>query len=156
MNHRIVSHARFAVLGMQITTKPMSPEIPALWSRFVLREPEIRKVVEPDVTYGVMQSQLAQPDELSYLAGLPVEDQPGSVPAGMTVVEIPAGEYAVFEFPLSDIGPAFGFIHNVWLPSSGYVIARSPMFERYGKDFDPSVPSSRMEVHIPVVPLTDA
>jgi AraC family transcriptional regulator len=156
MDHRIKTHARFAVLGMQITTKPMSPEIPALWSRFVQREPEIKRVIEPNVTYGVMQTPAGQPDDLHYLAGLPVEDRLSPVPDGMTIVEVPAGQYAVFDFPLSDIGAAFGHILNVWLPSSGYLMANSPMFERYGEDFDPSVPSSRMEAHIPVVLRTDA
>lgn len=151
MKHRIVTHAPFVVLGIEIATKPMSPEIPELWSRFVQREHEISRVVEPHVSYGVMQTKTDEPDSLRYLAGLPVAEQAGPVPEGMTAVAIPAGPYAVFEFPLSEIGSVFDFIFNTWLPSSGYVAADSPMFERYGEDFDPSSPSSRMEAHIPVV-----
>lgn len=157
MNCRIVTHAPFVVLGMEIATKPMSPEIPELWSRFVQREHEITRVVEPHVSYGVMRSKPGEPDCLSYLAGLHVADQAGPLPVGMTAVAVPAGQYAVFEFPLSDIGSAFDFMFNSWLPASGFVATQSPMFERYGEDFDPSAPDSRMEAHIAVVPrATDA
>ena len=155
MKHRIVTHTPFAVLGLQIATQPMSPEIPALWSRFVQREHEISRFAVPDVTYGVMQSGPGGMGDLRYLAGLAVAVQPEPLPAGMTVVAIPAGQYAVFEFPLSGIGPAFDFIFNTWLPASDYLVAQSPLFERYGKDFDPSAPSSVVEAHIPVVLRTD-
>jgi AraC family transcriptional regulator len=156
MKPRIVAHTPFVVVGMRIVTKPMSPEIPELWSRFVQREHEINGVLEPSATYGVMQMEAGATGGLSYLAGLSVSDQAASVPAGMISVTIPAGQYAVFEFPLSEIGSAFDFIFNSWLPSSGYAQTGSPMFERYGEDFDPTVPSSRMEAHIPVVASANA
>lgn len=151
MEPKIVTRAPFVVVGMRIVTKPMSPEIPALWPRFMEREHEIGSILEPRVSYGVMQMDTGAAGGLSYLAGLSVADPAAPVPAGMTAVTIPAGQYAVFEFPFSEIGPAFDFMFNTWLPSSGYAQAGSPMFERYGKDFDPTVPSSRMEAHIPIV-----
>jgi AraC family transcriptional regulator len=151
MKPMIVTRAPLFIVGMQIITKPMSPEIPELWSRFVQREQEIRGVLDHRITYGVMQMEAEGSGALSYLAGLSVADQAVPVPAGMTAVTIPAGQYAVFEFPLSEIGSSFDFIFNTWLPSSGYALPGSPMFERYGEDFDPTVPSSRMEAHIPVV-----
>ncbi len=151
MEPRFVTHTPLVVVGMRIVTKPMSPAIPDLWSRFVQREHEISGVREPGATYGVMQMEPGDSGALSYLAGLSVSDQASPVPAGMTAVVIPAGQYAVFEFPLSEIGPAFDFMLNSWLPSSGYAPTGSPTFERYGEDFDPSVPSSRLEVHIPIV-----
>jgi AraC family transcriptional regulator len=151
MKAMIVTRTPLFVVGIQIVAKPMSPEIPELWSRFAPREHEISGVLDPRVTYGVMQMEAGGAGYLSYLAGLSVADQAVPVPAGMTAVTIPAGLYAVFEFPLSDIGSSFDFILNKWLPSSGYAQNESPMFERYGEDFDPTVPSSRMEAHIPVV-----
>ena len=151
MKPKIVTHTPRVIVGMQIITKPMSPEIPELWSRFVQREHEISVVLEPSATYGVMQMEAGAASGLRYLAGLSVSDQAASVPAGMIAVTVPAGQYAVFEFPLSEIGSAFDFMFNSWLPSSGYAQTGSPMFERYGEDFDPTVPSSRMEAHIPIV-----
>ena len=156
MKPRIVTHTPLVVVGMLIVTKPMSPEIPELWSRFVQREHEISGVLEPGVTYGVMQMEAGDAGGLSYLAGLSVSAQAVPVPAGMTAVTIPAGQYAVFEFPLSEIGSAFDFMLNSWLPSSGYAPTGSPMFERYGEDFDPTVPSSRLAVHIPIVASANA
>ena len=156
MKPRIVSHTPLVVVGMRIVTKPMSPEIPELWSRFVQREHEISGVLETGVTYGVMQMEAGAAGGLSYLAGLSVSDQAVPVPASMTAVTIPAGQYAVFEFPMSEIGSAFDFMLNTWLPSSGYAQTGSPLFERYGEDFDPTVPSSRMEAHIPIIASANA
>ncbi|MCE4555291.1 GyrI-like domain-containing protein [Roseateles cellulosilyticus] len=157
MKPMIVTCTPLCVVGMQIETKPMSPQIPELWSRFVQREHEISGVLDPRVTYGVMQIEVGGSGALRYLAGLSVTDQTAFVPAGMSAVTIPAGQYAVFEFPLSDIGSSFDFIFNNWLPSSRYTQAGSPLFERYGADFDPTVPSSRMEAYIPVASsLNDA
>lgn len=154
MDPSIVTHAPFVVLGMQIDTRPMSPAIAELWSRFVQREHEITGVVESGVSYGVMQSHVGEPDGLRYLAGLRVAEPSTPLPAGMSAVSIPGGLYAVFEFPFSEIGPAFDFMFNAWLPGSGFVAARSPMFERYGQDFDPSGPVTRMQAHIPLMPRT--
>lgn len=151
MKPRIVTRQPLHVVGMKIVTRPMSPEIPALWPRFVQREHEITDVLEPRVSYGVMQMEPGSAESLSYLAGLSVADESVPVPTGMTAVTIPAGQYAVFEFPLSEIGSAFDFIFNRWLPSSWTIQTGAPMFERYGEAFDPSDPSSRMEAQIPVV-----
>ena len=95
MEPRFVTHTPLVVVGMRIVTKPMSPAITDLWSRFVQREHEISGVREPGATYGVMQMEPGDSGALSYLAGLSVSDQASPVPAGMTAVVIPAGQYAV-------------------------------------------------------------
>ena len=51
------------IVGLNIRTKPLSPEIPALWPQFVARIPEIENPAEPNVAYGVMRP---QPDALLY------------------------------------------------------------------------------------------
>jgi AraC family transcriptional regulator len=151
MKPRFVTRAPLAVIGMRIITKPMSPEIPELWPRFIRRVHEISGILEPRVSYGVMRMQAGEAGGLMYLAGVSVADRAAPVPAAMTAVTIPAGRYAVFEFPLSEIGSAFDFMFNTWLPSSGYTqVDGAPMFERYGEAFDPADPSSRMEAHIPI------
>ena len=43
-----------SVVGMHIETRPLSPEIPALWPKFVARIDEIASIQEPRVSYGVM------------------------------------------------------------------------------------------------------
>ena len=152
MDPRIVNRASLVVVGMKILTKPMSPEIPELWPRFVSRIPEIGAILEPDVSYGVMEMIGGESGGLSYMAAVSVADHAAHVPHGMTLATIPGGQYAVFEFPLSEVGAAFGYIYETWLPASGYSQDESPIFERYDENFDPSLRSSRMEAHIPIRP----
>lgn len=105
----------------------MSPEIPTLWPRLMDRVPEIGGLLEPRVSYGVMQMREGNAGGLMDLAGVSVADPTASVPAGMTAITLPAGRCAVFELSLPEIGPAF----------------------------DPAAPSSRMEVYMPVQARAD-
>jgi AraC family transcriptional regulator len=148
----MVNRAPLVVTGMQILTQPMSPEIPQLWPRFVGRIPEVGAVLELDVSYGVMAMVAGPGGGLRYLAAVSVAQADAPVPDGMTSTTIPGGLYAVFEFPLAEVGAAFGFIFETWLPASGYTQAESPLFERYDEHFDPTLPTSRMEAYIPVLP----
>lgn len=154
MEPSFVDRAAQAVVGLTLTTRPMSPDIAALWSRFIARVPEIGAAQEPGVPYGVMAPQPGPPEALGYLAGVAVADAAGPVPEGMTAVVIPAGRYAVFRFPWSGLAPAFEFIFGTWQPSSGFRLATSPIVERYGAEFDPGDAASPMEVLVPIVPQT--
>ena len=149
MEPRIATHSKLQVIGMKVRTTPMSPEIPALWPRFVARIPEIEPILEPRVSYGVMEMISGGTGGFTYLAAVSASSLT-KVPNGMTSLVLPGGQYAVFEFALSDINSAFGFIFGTWLPSSGFSQAESPFFERYNKDLDPSNPKSRVEAHIPI------
>jgi AraC family transcriptional regulator len=151
MEPKIVTRSPLEVVGMQIITAPMSPEIPALWPRFVDRLPEIEPILEPQVSYGVMHMLPGQPERLNYMAAVSVPSA-ASVPEGMTAQTLPAGQYAVFEFPLCDTGSAFGFILGTWLPSSGFLQAEAPLFERYNERFDPDNAGSLVEAYIPIRP----
>jgi AraC family transcriptional regulator len=148
MTPSIVAQPAFRLVGLQILTKPMSPEIPALWPRFVARLPEIAAPAQPGVTFGAMQS---AGDDLIYLAGVEVASS-APPPRDMSQVAVPAGDYAVFEFPFGDIGQAYPFIFGTWLPGSGYVQDARPLLERYGADFCPDRPASPMQVRVPVRP----
>lgn len=138
--------ATTTVVGMHITTKPLSPEIPALWPTFVARMGEIRNAAEPRVTYGVM---ISGNRALEYTAAISVTSAT-DVPAGMSVLELPAGHYALFKYPLSGLGKGFREIFETLLPQSGYVHGLGPHFERYNEDFCPDKPESLVEIWIPV------
>ena len=145
---RIVAQPALRLVGAQILTRPMSPEIPALWPRFAARIPEIASRVEPGVTFGAMQD---VGGNLLYLAA--VEVGPATpAPLDMAHLDVPAGDYAVFEFPFGEIGPAYAFIFDRWLPGSGYAQDARPLLERYGADFCPGQPASPMQVRVPVRP----
>jgi len=149
MTPSIVAQPALRLVGLQILTRPMSPEIPALWPRFVARLPEIASPSEPGVTFGAMQH---AGDDLVYLAGVQADAAP--TPPGMARLDVPAGDYAVFEFPFGQIGEAYPFIFDTWLPGSNYVQDARPLLERYGSDFCPDQPASPMQVRVPVRPKT--
>jgi len=146
MNLKIVDRPAVTVVGLQIRTLPMSPDIPALWPHFVARMAEIASPAETAVTYGVMQS---VGSALDYAAAIAVTSAE-AVPPGMTVLELPAGAYACFSYPLSGLAAGFAEIYERLLPASGYVQRPGPSFERYGEDFCPDDPDSIVEIWLPV------
>jgi AraC family transcriptional regulator len=147
MSLKIVDRPAATVVGLQIRTVPMSPDIPALWPRFVARIHEVPQPAEPGVTYGVMQG---APEHLDYTAAIAVTSA-DAVPQGMTSLVLPAGAYAVFSYPLSGLAAGFGEIFGRLLPESGVALRPGPQFERYGKDFCPDEPASVVEIYLPVV-----
>jgi AraC family transcriptional regulator len=149
MSLEIIERPAFTVIGLQIATKPMSPEIPMLWPKFVPRIAEIRNGSEPKVSYGVMQHEPGSMSVLHYTAAIAVS-APDGVPAGMTRLSIPAGKYASFKYPISRLAKGFGEIFNRLLPSSNYAQAPGPYFERYDEAFDPGNPDSLVEICLPV------
>ena len=149
MQPQFVTKPAFTVVGLRLHTKPMAPEIPALWEQFVPRMDEIADGVEPHVSYGVMAHNQAM-TELTYMAGNAVS-QVVALPAGMSRWDIPANTYAVFEATLATIGQVFGYIYNSWFPTAGYQPVDAPYFERYGENFSPDNPV--LSIYIPVAKI---
>lgn len=146
----IVERPAIALMGLHIQTRPMSPDIPALWPRFMQRVGEIEsRRSEPGVTYGAMQSDPADMARLDYWAAVAVHGAERA-PAGMENLTLPAGRYAVFRYPLSGLGAGFDEIFGTLMPSSDHVQAPGPLFERYDEAFDPEVPGSIVEIYVPV------
>jgi AraC family transcriptional regulator len=150
MNPKIVKLPGFVVIGKSIITQPASPEIPALWNDFLTRQQSIpdreKMLLESGVSYGVMES---SKEHLKYLAGEAVVAT-ALTPSGFDRFEIPENQYAVFSARLDSISSMFGHIYGLWFPNSGYKRGAGPEFERYGIDFDPSNPASRLEILVPV------
>lgn len=146
MQPQIISKPAFTVVGMKISTKPMSPEIPQLWERFAQRIDEVQETSEPHVSYGLMGK---FDENMDYMAGV-AADRTDDLPAGMTTWEVPAYTYAVFEATLPTLSEVFGQIYNQWIPASGYQPKMDVCFERYGEDFNPHDPNSKVSIYIPV------
>lgn len=147
MSIEIVQRPAFTVVGLSILTKPKSPEIPAMWPKFVARIPDIAGQSEPRVTYGVMQHQ--QPDSLLYMAAVAVTP-PAKAPQGLEVRQVPAGAYARFSYPLSRLAESYNEIFGRLLPSSKVEQRVAPLLERYGETFCPDDTNSPVEILIPV------
>jgi AraC family transcriptional regulator len=148
MNLKTVERPAQAAIGLQIRTKAMSPEIPALWPKFVARIDEIPNPAEPRVSYGVMR---LDGGALEYTAAVSVRSGE-RIPAGMVAVSLPAGTYAQFSYPLSGLARGFCEINDELLPASNYQPVHAPFFERYNEAFDPRNPHSAVEIYIPVRP----
>ena len=148
MTLKIFERPAFTVVGMEIVTRPRSPDIPGLWPKFVARIDEIENMREPRVSYGVMWNGGSR-DVLHYLASAAVA-KPARVPQGMTMLTLPAGTYASFSYPLSQLGKGFGEIFGRLLPASGYAQAFGPLFERYDEAFNPGNADSMVEICLPI------
>ncbi|MEO8064561.1 MAG: GyrI-like domain-containing protein [Pseudomonadota bacterium] len=150
MTLKIVERPAQIMVGLQIRTTPMSPEIPALWPKFVPRIDEIANSNEARVSYGVMRHEAGPPRVLHYAAAVSVSAA-GPIPAGMESLTLPAGMYALFSYPLSGLSKGFQEIFERLLPSSGYAqLPGQPFFERYGAAFDAGNPASQVEIYVPV------
>ena len=148
MTLEVIERPAITVIGMNIRTKPMSPEIPALWPRFVARIGEIEKLAEPRVSYGVMRVPAGM-QALDYMAAVAVKPG-GRIPGGMESLSIPAGTYTACRYPLSELARGFGELFDRLLPESDYVQIPGPSFERYDESFDPQNPGSLVEICFPV------
>jgi AraC family transcriptional regulator len=144
MEAQMIQKPAFTVVGLRISTKPKSPEIPKLWDAFVPRMGELQNISEPYTSYGVMTN---VGDGLAYMAGNPVSEMT-ELPEGMSRWDIIETMYAVFESTIPTLPETFDYIFGTWLPTSGYQQGSGPLLERYGETFSPENPV--VHVYIPV------
>jgi AraC family transcriptional regulator len=149
MSIEIVERPSMLLAGMSIETKPMSPDIPALWPKFVARIDEIDNLLEPRVSYGVMRHETGSMEVLHYMAAVSVSAL-NHFPPGITALALPAGQYASFRYPLSGLAQGFCEIFTRLLPESGYTQLPGWYFERYDERFDPADGSSQVQICLPV------
>lgn len=144
---RFTTLPAFTVVGLLLHTRPMSPEIPALWDRFVPRMGEIQHQSEQHVSYGLMGHFDQTTGMFDYMAGSAVT-QVAQLPSGMTRWDVSANTYAVLETVLPKIGETMDYLYTTWLPSTEYQAVDAPSFERYGEAFSPENPV--VEIYVPV------
>jgi AraC family transcriptional regulator len=144
---QLITRPAFTVVGLLLRTQPMSPEIPALWDKFVPRIGEIPHQTEGHVSYGVMGRFDQATGMFDYMAGNPVA-QVDQLPAGMSRWDQAANTYAVLETTLAGIGETMDHLYSKWLPSSDYHPVDAPSFERYNEAFSPDNPV--VEIYVPV------
>jgi predicted transcriptional regulator YdeE len=142
---KIVSSKAFTVIGMAIDTTPGSPEIGALWQRFMGQPKPDFPRAEPGVSYGVMQLERSS-GVLRYMAGEAVESEVQAMP--LDLWNIPTCDYAVFPANLENVSQVFDDAYANWLPSSGFARGDAPDLERYGQDFGTENPN--FEVWVPI------
>lgn len=95
-----------------------------------------------------------------YMAAVEV-DRDDKLPAGMDRKVIPKAEYAVFPVKGNnangEIGQAFRYIYDVWLPNSEYCIDERILadFEYYDERWDCQSAAAQLEIYIPIRKLED-
>lgn len=122
--------------------------ISALWQKLV---PHIGHVPQEisGAAYGVC---LDMTDSgMDYIAGVAVKTI-GELPKGFATVKVPAGRYAVFRHDghISRVGDSWGAIWSGGLEAAGLKAAATPIFERYGPEFDGRTGEGGLELWVPV------
>ncbi len=142
---RIISSSAFNIIGMAMNTKPGSPEIGQLWKKYFATNNKAIDRAEPGVCYGVMQLDRSS-GVLRYMAGESCLSNL-NIPPDLTLWEVPASSYAIFQANLENVSSIFTEVYSQWLPNSGFTRATGPDLERYGTEF-PENPN--FEIWIPI------
>jgi len=152
LNPQIRRKAAFTVMGLADQFTMENNTIHLLWDDFNRRDKEIPHAVH-DAAIGVCYHDDAYtPDKsFTYMAGFAVS-KVDEVPPGMSVRELPEGEYAVFEHhgALDTLGQTYDMIYREWLPASDYEVDPRDDFELYDDRFDYGKAESIMEIWIPI------
>ncbi|WP_373230758.1 effector binding domain-containing protein [Cohnella sp.] len=156
---RIVWKEPFKVVGQKIRFTPsqLSPpsenEISLLWQRFNPRGSEIRHYIGGSYGLCVFGPDMEPGKPFDYIAAAGVsafEDIPG----GMTAESFPGGLYCVVQRrgPIDEIGKAFGYYREDWLPNSPeYECGHGVEFEYYDERYKGNDnPDSVMELWFPI------
>ena len=125
-----------------------------LWGRLI---PQLESIPGRDetrccgYTWCAPEAERADPDEMLYLAGVPVGDD-AEVPAGFDAIETPEATYAVFEHhgPIERFGETLGAIYGTWLPASEYRSNGRGDLEIYDERWTPDGEDSVFEVWVGV------
>lgn len=123
--------------GIDSEKNNLGQKLPPLWAQFIPRLGEIANAV-PGVCYGVVAPAGPQSEELRYLACIEVRG-PGTVPPGMTSMEVPASTYACFTHrgAAQNIDATVNYIYSSWMLSVGHTHSLGPDLEIYGAQYHP-------------------
>jgi len=149
MQHKIINLPTFTMVGKLYRGTNENNEIALMWREYGPHMQQVKNVVDPHVSYGVMDNFDATTREFDYIAAQQVS-QVEDLPQGVVSWQIPQQTYAVFSTTLPSLREVFDKIYHEWLPNSGYERAPGPEFERYDERFDPSEIHSELDLFIPV------
>lgn len=138
------------LIGLNGTFSPATIKaVPDQWRRLRPLVADIAGRVTGDA-YGVCLNFQAD-GGFDYFCG--VEVAADCKPAdGLTALDLAAHRYAVFHQPghLSTIQATFSMIWTAWLPGSGQRVAKAPILERYGPEFDNTTGNGGFSIWLPV------
>lgn len=146
---RMADSTAMTIAGLKQTlTFENMAAISAIWQRFV---PHIGHVPQesPGAAYGVCFNMTDS--GMDYIAGVAVRAG-ADLPKGFVTVKVPAGRYAVFRHDghISRVGDSWGAIWGGGLEAAGLKAAATPIFERYGPEFDGRTGEGGLELWVPI------
>lgn len=152
MTPRIEHKEAFTVVGLAGQFTMENNTIAQLWDQFNPRAMEIQDA-QYDCCLGLCyyEPNYEKGKPFTYMAGRIVSKVDG-IPQGMTVREVPACDYAVFEHKgsLETLQKTYDYIFREWLPASEYEMAPQDDFEWYDYRFKFGQPDSILEIWIPI------
>jgi predicted transcriptional regulator YdeE len=148
MEPKIINRDSFKVAGISMHVTPQNnntENYSTIWKDFESYHDQLKANSADKAYYGV-QTQ-SEEGAFDYLAGMAIKDIT-TIAEGLTVLEIPAARYAVFECSVDGIGKTYQFIFGQWLPLSQYEISgSSSAFEQYPPENEQDAP---VLIHIPI------
>ena len=151
---RFVEKDAFVLVGVQRYTGDGFQVIGEAWQELKANWHKIKRK-NPHTMYGFEDySRDFYKEQLQFYYMAAVESESDAdIPDGMCIKQIPKAEYAVFTVNGNgEIGKAFRYIYDVWLPSSEYYFSDELYadFEYYDERWDCQSSSAQMDLYIPV------
>ena len=157
---KIVTREEFVIAGFRKHTRNGFEAIGEAWFELKSTMDSIQRKNEHTM-YGFedySEEFSAEPLVFYYMAGVEV-DKDTKLPEGMYRKVVPRAEYAVFTVngnnANGEIGQAFRYIYNVWLPNSEYCLDEELLldFEYYDERWDCQLQTAQMDIFIPIKKL---
>ena len=144
----IVSLDEFMIAGLAHSGPP-EDDFEAIWVDFDERFDEFDELRKTGEYYGVVYEYDRGDEELTYVAGVPVEDTEDLSPE-LTVVEIPEATYAVFESTTAEMDDLLSEVTDDWAENADHEPVEGPMFEHYGAGYEPTDRTGGYEFYVPI------
>lgn len=163
MEPRITKINAKLLIGKKLRMSVANDRIVELWQSFMPRRGEISQVAN-NFLYSVQVfdsenyfNQFLPTAEFDKWAAVEVSVF-ADIPADMKTLEIPEGNYAVFNYkgPASAALPFFQYIFQEWIPNSDYVVDNRPHFALMGEKYRGNHPDSEEEIWVPVRKKVDS
>ena len=148
MEPKIETKAPFTAIGMKYHGRNENNEIPQLWGKLLPRMSEIQHKATSGESFGICDN-LEEDGQFNYVAGFAVNSA-DDVPEGMVAWHVPEHLYAIHPCTISTIAETYHYIHQTWLPDSGYKRSHAPDFELYDASFNGEDPDSILYIYIPI------
>ena len=145
------------LIGCKLIMSVIDDRTMQLWQSFMPRKNEINDIAS-NYLYSVQVfesekyfDQFSPEKEFEKWAAVEVSKING-IPQGMDLLELPEGDYAVFNYkgPANAALPFFQYIFQEWIPNSEYAVDNRPHFALMGEKYRGNNPDSEEEIWVPV------